>query len=187
MRPKLSKRKVIIGCLVLFVGIPLFILIKGEISYHKKLLKCPTLNTEKYAGPDFEFYDCYDNIAIEISYVSDKHFRLYDIKHQYPVIGFKTFDFYQLVGDTMYVFSIPKEGGSYDVDENGKKRYFKSAFVDGEKQFFYYDNADQMPRYFAIDTITGNVRFYRELSEVPRDEQSIFKDIETRVAKNGGA
>ena len=183
MRIKLSKSRIIIGCLLALICITLIILVKGQISYRKKLLKCPALNTEKYAGPDFAFEDCHNNIAIEISYVSKAHFRLYDIAHQYPIIGFKTFDFYRLVGDTMYVFSKPVEGGSYDIDENGKKRYFAEFFVDGEMTFFYYDTVDQMPRYFAIDTITGNVRLYREFGEVPVAEQPIFQEIETSVSK----
>ena len=185
MRIKLSKSRIIIGCLLALICITLIILVKGQVNYRKKLLKCPALNTEKYAGPDFAFEDCHNNIAIEISYVSKAHFRLYDIAHQYPIIGFKTFDFYRLVDDIMYVFSKHKEGGSYsyDVDENGKKRYLAEFFVDGEKKFFYYDTVDQMPRYFAIDTVTGNVRPYRELNEVPVAEQPIFQEIETSVSK----
>lgn len=187
MRIKLSKSRIIIGCLLVLIGIPLIILVKGEISYRKKLLKCPTLDTEKYAGPDFAFEDCHNNIAIEISYVSKAHFRLYDITHQYPIVGFKTFDSYRLIADTMYVFNKPKEevSYSYDIDENGKKRYLEEYFVNGEMKFFYYDTIDQMPRYFVIDTITGNVRLYRTLSEASLDEQSIFQEIETRVIKNG--
>lgn len=185
MRHPIKKRTkifiILISAILLAILIFMFDYFRSEVALKKIISKCPDIDMKRYGWPgDINFYDCYNNIAIEDSQgVGDTIiYVLYNIKRKDKIIGFETFDQYRLIGGNMYVFIMPTEGGSYDIDERGRKRYFGEYVINGKLQTIYYESADQKPRYFAVDTISGEVRFYRYLKDVPQEEQAIFQELE---------
>ncbi len=182
-----SKENIITSSPVVIVfvlfAIATSIIIKNRIKVYYQVKDCPIINLGRY-GKDFDFFDCHNTIAID-KWLYDQVtiYSLWDIQHKYYVVGFRSFDQYRLMNDIMYVVNHSKDSDSY-IAFGGIKYYDEEYFINGEMKTFYHTSIETMPNYFAIDTVTGNVRPYKMLSEVPVAEQSIFQEIETRVAKN---
>ena len=180
----------LIFAVCLLIVIPVFYVAvyfhQANVKLEKIISKCPDIDLKRYDFPgDIGFYDCYNNIAIDIERTEDSAiYSLQDIKHEYSIISFETSHQYQLVGDIIYVFNATGGVGYYFIDQNGKQYYFDDYLVDGQMQSFDYNTIDEIPRYFAIDTITGNVRLYNNISDVPIQEGAIFQELERNYQEN---
>ena len=53
-----------------------------------------------------------------------------------------------------------------------------NRIINGFHKTFYYKIIEDMPYYFAVNTITGEVRLYRLITEVPQNETAIFQELE---------
>lgn len=123
------------------------------------------------------FIDCHGVVSIndgwDMDYISiEDHIREYEIARVYNV------NQYVFVQDKLFVINRKNIENS---SSNGDKiTYYQALFQNGKLVDNSYTKISDIPTYLIIDTISGEVKAYKDLSEVPIDQQNSFKELENR-------
>lgn len=123
------------------------------------------------------FVDCYGTVAIndgwDMDYLSIRdHIRDYTIarvynREQYLYIDNK-------------VFVINRQNIESSSSDEVKTIYNQKLFQDGKLTYTSYDRISDIPIYLIIDTLSGEVKAYKDLNSVAKTEIKYFSEIEDK-------
>lgn len=120
--------------------------------------------------------DCYGVISIWGS--DDATYTIsYNAEASLYLAKIKSADGFILNGNQIYVIDIRVPSICNNLISG---KYCGDFRVNGKLREFYYDGADQVPKYIILDTQTGNERFYARMSDIPVAERPIFQQLSNR-------
>ncbi|MBN1325549.1 hypothetical protein JW977_01015 [Candidatus Falkowbacteria bacterium] len=176
------KKKILIVIIILVpISFLLLFILYGKYSYEKTITKCPEIrNIESgHYGRDISFEDCYGIISIDRwnPTISDTLYNFRDFKHDYYFAGINDLNGYAMRDSNLYIINkgVGKSKVSFD---NVRYQYEEKYFINGEFKYFYYDKIEDIPIFLKVNTMSGEVAFYKSLDEPSESDRKIFEELE---------
>lgn len=166
--------KKILSIVIIFV----VILAVSYFVYHYSFIVPKKGIIEKCEGyiPDWSnFIDCYGVVSITDAWDVD-YLSLKDHVHGYEIARVYNFNQYLYVDGKLYVINRDIIEGQ--TSDGKKTQYYQKLFQNGEISIDYYDSLSDIPTYLIVNTKTGDVRAYRDKTEISETEKIYFSDIE---------
>lgn len=120
--------------------------------------------------------ECYGVISVDGFGEDGFDYYITDNLHSYTIASIRKFSDFRLINGRVYV--IDQEGWSGLNKITNKYGY--SYFVDNQMRHYSSTTKEGMPRFFIIDTISGNVSPYISIDQVPESEKPIFQELEKK-------
>jgi hypothetical protein len=168
----IKKTKIIISLVVvLVISIPLlyyfiFVVPKKEIAE-----KCQ--GYYPYWG---NFVDCQGVIAINDGWDMD-YLSIKDHIHNYEIA--RVYNRNQYIYSDNKIFVINKKNIKNSSSDGIKNTYYQELFQNGQLMESSYEVVSDIPTYLVVDTVSGETKAYKTISDVPKDQQIYFNDIST--------
>jgi hypothetical protein len=183
---KEQKNKIIIFLIIVIVilmGLVSYLLIS---EYKEKIddLYSSCYDLEKgFGGPiDITMKDCVGYLRLEQSKLCGikeqpkncENIYVYDALHNLSFI--RNVDKY-LINKENNLYVVGELWATNFKDENGEEFVIRIP-VNGEYQVIDYKSKEEMPRYFLINSETGDMTLYNTYDQMPDEVKNIFKSLE---------
>jgi hypothetical protein len=177
-----NKRILILVIVILFIIICVtFIALSGNKDFENRIKRCPEIKDINWGhyGRDIDFVDCMGIISIDRwnRSLSDTLYNFRDFKHDYYFAGINDLNGYAMLDSNLYIINkgVGKSKVSFD---NVHYQYKEKYFINGEFKYFYYDKIEDIPIFLKVNTMSGEVAFYKSLDEIPESDRKIFEELE---------
>ena len=146
----------------------IFILIRRDFQPH---YPCQDKNIQNDAA-----IKCYGIISIDGFGEGGFKYSIYDNVQLYPIADIRSYNDFRYINNKIYVI----DQASHYAFDNINKEYDKYYFIDGQIKHYTSKTKEGMPKYFIVDTVTGNVSPYVSIDQIPESERSIFLELEKK-------
>lgn len=124
-----------------------------------------------------DYIDCHGVVSINDGWDMD-YISLKDHVHEYEIARVYNQDQYIYTDNKIFVINKKIIEGSVS---NGKRiKYYQELFQNGELKTNYYDIILDIPTYLIINTVSGEVKAHKDITEVPEVEKSYFIQLENK-------
>lgn len=165
---------------LIIISIIAIVFISGFTIYYFWFTKPEKEIFEKCQGfvPSWaDFIDCRGIVSINDGWDMD-YLSINDHIHKYEIARVYNQNQYVFAQDKLFVINRKNIENS---SSNGDKiTYYQELFQNGKLADNSYTKVSDIPTYLIIDTISGEVKAYKNLSEVPVDQQPSFKELENK-------
>ena len=124
---------------------------------------------------DLDLEDCFGAVSISQSW-DIKGYSLKDHVHNVMLAEIDTSNGYKFQDGNIYVKNRSPFNCSV-TDNNGKQQFCIHTVENNQLVTKYYDNQSDIPLYLVIQTQTGNVTSYLDLSEMPQNDLVNFQNL----------
>lgn len=164
--------------ITILISILLLLIIGGSLTYYF-MFEAPKKGiAERCAGyvPNWQnFIDCHGVIAFTDSWDVD-YISLKDHIHDYEIARIYNLDQLIYVADKIFVINRNTIKGT--ISDSTKTQYYQELFQNGQLETNYYDSISDIPTYLVIDYVSGEVKAYSDINEVPQDYKQYFSEIQ---------
>jgi hypothetical protein len=120
------------------------------------------------------FIDCYGVIVINDAWDVD-YLSVRDHIHEYEIARVYNQDEYIHINEKIFIINMSTIEGQ--VSDGEKIQYSQELFQGGRLVTNYYDSISDIPTYLIVNIQSGEVRAYKNLEDVPPEEQTIFEQL----------
>jgi hypothetical protein len=146
-----------------------------------KLRKCFNVPETHFGTADFYMLDClgyihinkwvncevYDNDNCSQIFVNDSlHSRVFINKVK------------KYMFEDNKIYLIGNLNVKNETKENGERVFTAYLPIDGEMKFVEFRNKEEIPEYFIVDSIKGNIEFFKNNDDILNEYRSVFKEME---------
>lgn len=150
---------------IIFLTVIIIVVISGILIQSKQpKIECLGLNPKDEAS-----IKCFGVISIG-SFNDYYRYTIYDHTKNYAIAEIRGYSDFILKNNKIYVTD---QAQNFDYN-NLTQEYSVSYLVDNKMQKFTAKSKDLLPKYFIIDTMTGNVEFYIQENQIPNSEKELF-------------
>lgn len=126
--------------------------------------------------PNWEnFIECYGVVVVTDAWDED-YISLKDHIHDYEIARIYNQDQYRYADGKVFV--INRKNIEKSSSNGIKTTYYQALFQNNKVVEKPYDNVSDIPTYLIIDTQSGEVRDYKDISEASQSEQDYFRELE---------
>jgi hypothetical protein len=157
--------------LLMIVGIGVF-LYNGHVYNQEMSKKCIGYN------PDWTLLDdCFGVISISHGFDTNGYLMTDHAHGNYILAAIDKLSDYRFSNGKVFVINrVPIECSV--IDKNNKKQFCQNLYQNKKSVTNYFDKQSDIPIYLAIETQTGEVTTFQSLDKVPKNEKSIFMELE---------
>lgn len=123
------------------------------------------------------FVDFYGTVTINDGWDMD-YLSIRDHIHDYTIARVYNQEQYLYIDNKVFV--INRKNIESSSSDGVKTTYNQKLFQNGKLLYTPYDRVSDIPTYLIIDTILGEVKAYKNISDIPIDQQNSFKDLENK-------
>ncbi len=118
--------------------------------------------------------DCYGLISLRYGWDIDYYYLL-DHIHDYEIARIYNLD--QYIYENNKIFVINRKTIENSSSNGIKTTYYQELFQNGKLSDNPYSEISDIPTFLVVDTVSGEVQAYKNITDVPSDQQSYFTKI----------
>jgi len=159
--------------IILIIGLASIIVLAVIYApYYLKISKYPCPENINNDGA----IECHGIISIDGFGEGGFQYSIVDNAQRYTIAEMRSYNGFRFVNNNIYVIDQARDFGLNKLTNEYDKYYY----VNGKITNYSSSTKEGMPKYFIVDTATGNVSPYVSIDQVPESERPIFLELEKK-------